>query len=95
MSIMLNFSILFLLYFQALILVMDPPRDLCKFFCTLFEPYDAALLVGHKTFFFGFIDLLDQTKGYVASPKHTDSLLQLYCRSSSISTAKMNLCRKN
>ena len=57
---MLNFSILFLLYFQALIFVMDPPRDLCKLCCTLFDPYDAALLVKH---FFGFINLLDQTKG--------------------------------
>ena len=41
---MLNFSILFSLYFQALILVMDPPIDPCKFCCTLFDPYDAALL---------------------------------------------------
>ena len=48
-----------------------------------------------KKVFFCFIDLVDQTKGYVASPNHTDSLFQLYCRSSSISTAKMNLCRKN
>ena len=43
-----------------------------------------------KKVFSVFIDLLDQTKGYLASPKYTNSLLQLYCRSSSISTAKMN-----